>query len=90
MCAKAHILQVVSYFKHVFYNPYSSIDGKTVAAIQCDINITEGNSGGALLNKNGELVGVTTFRLKDSKNNVVYGISFSIPIKTIKNFINSN
>lgn len=65
-------------------------DGKTVTAIQCDINITEGNSGGALLNKNGQLVGITTFRLKDSKNNVVYGISFAIPIGTINNFINNN
>lgn len=62
-------------------------DGKTITAIQCDLNISEGNSGGALLNKYGELIGLTTFRLKDSSNNVVYGISVAIPIKTINKFL---
>lgn len=62
-------------------------DGRNILAIQCDLNITEGNSGGALFNKKGELIGITTFRLKDSHNNVIYGISFAIPLKTILNFI---
>ena len=33
--------------------------------IQCDLIINEGNSGGALLDSKGRLIGITTFRLKD-------------------------
>lgn len=55
--------------------------------IQCDITIAEGNSGGALLNENGELVGLTTFRLKDASNNVIYGIAYCIPANTILEYI---
>ena len=58
-----------------------------VEAVQCDINITDGNSGGALLDARGKLIGVTTFRTKDNFNNVVYGIGFSLPAETIKHFI---
>ncbi|UKI50761.1 MAG: S1C family serine protease [Clostridium sp.] len=32
--------------------------------IQCDLIINEGNSGGALLDSKGRLIGITTFRLK--------------------------
>lgn len=55
--------------------------------IQCDITIAEGNSGGALLNENGEIVGLTTFRLKDASNNVIYGIAYCIPANTILEYI---
>ncbi len=48
--------------------------------IQCDLTIAEGNSGGALLNERGKLVGITTFRTKDNSGDVVYGIAYSIPI----------
>ena len=34
---------------------------KTTTAIQCDVNIAEGNSGGALINGRGKLIGITTF-----------------------------
>jgi len=56
--------------------------------IQCDLTISDGNSGGALLNKNAELVGITTFRLKDQSNNIIYGIAYCIPINTIVEYIN--
>ena len=39
------------------------------------------------LDEKGKLVGLTTFRLKDSSNNVVYGISYSIPVSTILEYI---
>lgn len=55
--------------------------------IQCDITIAEGNSGGALLNENGEIVGLTTFRLKDASNNVIYGIAYCILANTILEYI---
>ncbi len=55
--------------------------------IQCDLTISDGNSGGALINERGELVGITTFRLKDQSNNVIYGISYCIPINTVMEYI---
>lgn len=55
--------------------------------IQSDIVITNGNSGGALLDENGLLIGITTFRLKDNNDVVVYGIAYSIPINIIEEFL---
>lgn len=56
--------------------------------IQSDIDISSGNSGGALLDEKGNLIGITTFRTRDSKGNVNYGFVFSIPIRVINEFIN--
>lgn len=55
--------------------------------IQADISISSGNSGGALLNSKGQLIGITTFRTKDNYGNVNYGFTYSIPLKTIIRFI---
>lgn len=55
--------------------------------IQADINISSGNSGGALLNAKGQLIGITTFRTKDNQGNVNYGFVYSIPLDTINDFI---
>lgn len=60
---------------------------RTIEAIKCDLIINEGNSGGALLNKKGRLIGITTFRLKDNSNNIVYGVAYSIPINAVITFI---
>ncbi len=63
-------------------------DNLSKSVIQSDLNITEGNSGGALLDKSGKIVGITSFRVKDSSGNVVYGICYSIPINDVLLFIN--
>lgn len=63
---------------------YNSI---TRNVIQCDLTISDGNSGGALVDSDGNLIGVTTFRLKDQSNNIIYGISYCIPINTILEYI---
>ena len=55
--------------------------------IQCDITIAEGNSGGALLDRNGKLIGITTFRTKDSKGNVIYGLAYCVPVDIALEFI---
>ena len=58
--------------------------------IQCDLTISDGNSGGALVNSDGKLIGLTTFRLKDQSNNIIYGISYCIPINTVLEYIENN
>ena len=55
--------------------------------IQCDLTISDGNSGGALIDEDGKLVGITTFRLKDQTNNIIYGISYCIPVNTVMEYI---
>lgn len=62
------------------------LDGLTRSVIQCDLTIAAGNSGGALLNDKGELIGLTTFRTKDNSGNVIYGIVYCIPINTVTEF----
>lgn len=55
--------------------------------MQCDLTIAAGNSGGALLDANGTLIGITTFRIKDTQGNVIYGIVYCIPINNMLEFI---
>ena len=54
--------------------------------IQTDASINPGNSGGALVNLNGELIGINTAILGgDGGGNV--GIGFAIPVNMMKNIV---
>ncbi|MDW6093783.1 outer membrane-stress sensor serine endopeptidase DegS [Vibrio rhizosphaerae] len=57
-----------------------SVDGRQ-AFIQTDAAINEGNSGGALVNTQGELVGINTASFQQATDLETYGISFAIPYK---------
>lgn len=50
--------------------------------IQTDATINEGNSGGALINDDGKLIGINTVKLSD-----VDGIGFAVPINIVKPII---
>lgn len=52
--------------------------------IQTDASINEGNSGGPLINKNGEVIGINTVKIESAE-----GIGFATPINTIKPIIES-
>ena len=60
---------------------------ETILAIQLSMSLSDGNSGGPLINEKGELVGITTFRLRNRQNEIIYGTSFALPIETIKDFL---
>jgi len=64
-------------------------DGVTRDVIQCDITIAEGNSGGALFDSAGRLIGITTFRTRDNKGNVVYGFAYCVPISYVLEFLDA-
>lgn len=56
-------------------------DGTNGVFIQTDAAINEGNSGGALLNSRGELIGINTAKLGGT---TVEGMGFAIPITQAK------
>ena len=54
-------------------------DGRNYTVIQTDAAINSGNSGGALVNSKGEVIGINTLKLSGTG---VEGIGFSIPINS--------
>lgn len=61
-------------------------DGSTVSnkLIQTDAAINPGNSGGALLNMNGELIGINSVKVASSS---VEGMGYAIPISDVQSII---
>ncbi|GHV76153.1 serine protease [Spirochaetia bacterium] len=61
--------------------------------IQTDTSINQGNSGGALVNIRGEVIGINTWIASNSSGGGSVGLGFAIPInnakRTIDDFINS-
>ena len=67
-------------------NSSNSSQETAVSYIQTDVAINPGNSGGALLNMNGELVGINTAKISSTD---VEGIGYAIPISQVMDLINS-
>ena len=60
-------------------------DGSTAAYIQTDAAINPGNSGGALVNMNGEVVGINTAKLSSTE---VEGMGYAIPMARVAQIVN--
>lgn len=60
-------------------------DGTVYYAIQTDAAINSGNSGGALVNASGEVIGVNTLKLSGTG---IEGIGFAIPISSTTSIVN--
>lgn len=59
-------------------------DGNTLVAIQTNASINSGNSGGALVNSKGEVIGINTLKLAGGG---IEGLGFAIPINNTKNIV---
>lgn len=57
-------------------------DGKPINMLQTDVAINSGNSGGALFDMNGNVIGITSAKYSGSTSSgaSIEGISFAIPI----------
>ena len=56
-------------------------DGNSYVAIQTDAAINSGNSGGALVNSKGQVIGINTLKISGTG---VEGVGFAIPINSTK------
>lgn len=67
-----------------------TIDNNTNKMIQIDAAINGGNSGGALLNSSGEVVGINSakFSTSSSSESSIEGMGFAIPISDVTDLIN--
>lgn len=75
---------VVSAVKRSF-RPNSEVNRVYQDMIQTDAAINPGNSGGALINVNGDLIGMNTFIM--SRSGGAEGIGFAIPVNRIKSVV---
>jgi hypothetical protein len=57
----------------------SQLRGGPPPMIQTTVAISQGSSGGGLFNEQGELVGITTFYLKEGQ-----GLNFAVPVEWIR------
>ena len=58
--------------------------GKTYILLQTDAAINGGNSGGALVNSQGKVIGINTLKLSGTG---IEGMGFAIPINDVKVFV---
>ena len=60
-----------------------NVDGVNMEVIQTSAPINFGNSGGALINDHGQVVGITTMKIV-AEDNTVEGLGFAIPMRKVK------
>ena len=65
-----------------------SYHGRTMTLLQTDAALNEGNSGGALFNMYGQVVGITNMKMMSSYSSIE-GIGFAIPSATVQTVVNS-
>ena len=56
--------------------------------IQADITISNGNSGGPLVNESRCFLGLISFKLKDNNNQIIEGLAYALSVNEIISFLN--
>ena len=61
------------------------VDGETMSLLQTTAALNTGNSGGALINDQGQVIGITNMKLVSTVyDNTLEGLGFAIPTTTVK------
>lgn len=63
-------------------------NGRNMTLIQTNTALNEGNSGGALFNMHGQVIGITNMKMMSTFSSIE-GIGFAIPSSTVKGVVNS-
>ena len=65
-----------------------SLNGRQMTLLQTSAAINEGNSGGALINMYGQVIGITNMKMSSYYSTAtVEGLGFAIPSTTVKNVV---
>ena len=72
---------VISGFGRTF-NPASGATQELHGLIQIDAAVNPGNSGGPLLNRDGQVIGIVTGLVNPTDQNFFIGIGFAVPIQS--------
>jgi serine protease Do len=67
--------------------PFAVADQRSQDVLQTDAAINPGNSGGPLLNIRGEVIGINTAILANSRSEGNIGIGFAIPINVVRDLL---
>ena len=66
-----------------------SSENGDLGLLQTNASINSGNSGGALLNGQAQLIGINSMKIQSSGMSAVEGMGFAIPSNTVLDFVNS-
>lgn len=65
-----------------------AFDGRTMTLLQTNAALNSGNSGGPLINMQGQVIGINTMKLSAAYSaTTVEGLGFAIPISTAKSIV---
>ena len=65
-----------------------NVDGYTMSLLQTTAALNNGNSGGALINRYGQVVGITNLKMQ-AYDGTVEGLGFAIPTATVKTVVDA-
>ena len=63
-----------------------AIDGITLTVLQTTAEMNNGNSGGPLINRYGQVIGINTLKMSDLdkvRNTIVEGLGFALPVSDV-------
>lgn len=63
-------------------------NGHSMTLLQTNTALNSGNSGGALFNMSGQVVGITNMKMSSNYSTTIEGIGFAIPSTTVRNVVN--
>jgi len=81
---------VIAGLKREFIDPDRKEGGRLTNLIQFDAAVNPGNSGGPLVNRDGEVVGIVTAIFNPTGQHVFAGVAFAVPIENAAKAVGDN